>query len=442
MTLVIGSQINCVLNLGDGWPRERDIAHVASDFAEKAMSSTQAALSQFVARSYPQSDACHGTETGVGIETNDGRQFYTTMRVGVIGVEISQYVKDEVSKALVGYLETDQVFLTDVLSTIVAQHGFNALTAAEASDDVQRFSGIVRRVIVKRGGLAPLLARSRSVRFEPRYVRVTERYLPAFSGVEDLIQEPNYEYVGRALNVDQVIEGVLPALRDAIPGFVVENSDADTSVNFFTSKYARFGQSIQFNSSQDEIAKILSILPVQTGLDVHELTALDLKYDDLAIRFAVEDTIYNVHLLPVAENNIEHLDEVFDALVRDQFENLEETSLLPIPSSKVLADGWGFDDVNQLIEIAQKDCLDDIDLDGFDVDLNIEDAQVKRIVVGLLASYHIQDLIEKAVIDYQAKSIEVMPWLLAESDGLVECVMTVLDRYGFDARSIKPLVIE
>lgn len=442
MTFVIGSQINCALDLSGEWPREQDIAHVTSDFAEKVMSSTQAALSQFVARSYPQSNLCHGPRMTVGIETNIGDQFSADMRVNVIGVEISQYVKDEVSKALVGYLETDQVFLIEVLSAIVAQHGFDELTEAEAWDDVQRFSGIVRRVIAKRGGLAPLLAKSQSVRFEPRYVWVTERYLPAFNGVEDLIQEPNYEYVGRALDVDQVVEGMLPALRDAIPGFVAENADADTSVDFFTSKYARFGQSMQFNSSQDEIVKILSILPVQTGLEVHELTALDLKYDELAIRSAVEDTIYNVHLLPIAENNTEHLDEVFDALVRDQFESLEETSLLPIPSSKVLADGWGFDDVNQLIEIAQKDCLDDIDLDGFDVDLDIENAQVKRIVVGLLASYHIQDLIEKAVIDYQAKSIEVMSLLLAESDGLAECVMTILDRYGFDARSIKPLVIE
>lgn len=434
MALVIGSRINCVLDLSGEWPREWDIAHVTSDFAEKVMSSTQTALSQFVARSYPQSNLCHGPRMSVGIETNAGDQFSADMRVNVIGVEISQYVKDEVSKALAGYLETDQAFLTEVLSAIVAQHGFDELTEAEACDDVQCFSGIVRRVIAKRGGLAPLLAQSQSVRFEPRYVWVTDRYLSAFDGVEDLIQEPNYEYVGRALDVDQVVEGVLPALRGAIPGFVAENADADASVDFFTSKYARFGQSIQFNSSQDEIVKILSILPAQTGLEVHELTALNLKYDELAIRSTVEDTIYNVHLLPIAENNFEHLDEVFDRLVCDNFESLEEASLLPIPSSKVLADGWGFDDVNQLIEIAQGDCLDDIDLDGFDVDLDIENTQLKRIVVGLLASYHIQDLIEKAVIDYQGKAREVLELMLFESDRFVESLTIVLERYGFNSK--------
>lgn len=342
----------------------------------------------------------------------------------------------EVIEAFANHLASRPTFGIAVLRAIMNQHGLDALKEITRPDDFAPYSGVVRRVIEQWGGRAHLLKSRRVVEFSPVAESVENKgYHRALEHFTDEVNELSYEFVARHLNFEAVSEILQPYLFEELIPFIQDYAN-DDAVRLFMSHYGSYGQTLRLNESQDEIVKILELLPVDTGLATHELTALDLKYDDLVVRSVVEDTIYQSHLLPISENNMDEIEDMLDDIVRENFSSLEESNILPLKAYDVLKSVWNFDDTNLLTEIAQKDSLDDIELDKFDVDLDIENEKVKKIIVGLLAAYHAQDLIEKAVIDYQGKAHEVLELLLVESDGLEESLSTVLDRYGFNSKTV------
>lgn len=343
----------------------------------------------------------------------------------------------KVIEAFANDLASRPTFGIAVLRAIMSQHGLEVLKEIAKPGDFAPYSGVVRRVIEQWGGRAHLLKSRHIVTFGPIADSVENKgYEAALEYFTDEVNELSYEFVARHINFEAVSESLQPYLFEELIPFIQDNAGDDDAIKLFMSQYGSYGQTLQMNESQDEIVKILELLPVDTGLATHELTALDLKYDDLAVRSVVEDTIYQYHLLPVSENNMDEIEDMLDCVVRENFSQLEESNTLPLKAYDVLKSVWNFDDTNLLLEIVQKDSLDDIELGEFDADLDIENQDVKKIIVGLLAAYHAQDLIEKAVIDYQGKAHEAMELLLVESDGLEESLSTVLDRYGFKSKAV------
>lgn len=349
---------------------------------------------------------------------------------------------EKVIEAFANDLESRPTFGIAVLRAIMNQHGLDALKEITKPEDFAAYSGVVRRVIEQLGGRAHLLKSRRVVEFGPIADSVENKgYTAALDYLADEVNDLSYEFVARHINFEAVRESLQPYLFEELIPFIQDNAGDDDAIKLFVSQYGSYGQTLRPNESQDEIAKILELLPVDTGLATHDLTALDLKYDDLAVRSVVEDTLYQYHLLPISENNMDEIEAVLDEIVRENFSSLEESNTLPIKAYDFLKSVWNFDDTNLLIEIVQKDALDDIELDEFDVDLDIENKDVKKIVVGLLAAYHAQDLIEKAVIDYQGKAHEALESLRADGC-LDESLSTVLERYGFNGQTVTINVLD